>query len=112
MGSNSALKALGFGQLPECGIFEHKHTKLGTVSSENDEGTITLVGIQAPAEFWEATITAQSGKVYKVSTGSGHINNYMEAFDAIARDDLGDERVVLLLSEDMLQIEEATGVTQ
>ena len=107
--SNAALNALGFDALPETKhLFDHKRTDLGIVPADSGDGSISLVGIQMPSEFWEATITTASGKVYKVSTGSGSINRYMEAFDAIAGDDFAHELVVKLIADDMLSAEEVT----
>lgn len=66
----------------ECKFHEEKD--LGVVFKNYDDSYIRAI-VQVPRSFWKFEIfCAESGKLYKISTGRGYLSNYLPIMKRIA----------------------------
>lgn len=63
----------------------HETRKLGKIYSEEDGSFIEAEVHPMPAQFWKFRVySAESGKTYNISTGSGGLMNYFPVMRSIA----------------------------
>lgn len=71
--------------IPEWECALHKTKDLGKIYEDVDGSYVEAKVTPRPAQFWEFNIyCAESKKIYNISTGSGGLENYLEAMENIA----------------------------